>query len=168
MSTVPDDNRPGSGDPASADPDSHTGPSEWLEWAKQAATTGGDFFKLMFAELGLAISDAKRIAVLGLAMLPLGLLAWIGVSVLLAWLAYVPSESVALGIVVFIAVQVVPILVMLGMIKKYSKSLSLPATSRQIQAFKEGYQNGEKTEGSATEDSGSGRSSEDGAQPGKA
>lgn len=168
MSTIPDDNRPGSGDPASADPDSHTGPGEWLEWAQQAAVTSGDFFKLLFAELGLAISDAKRIAVLGLAMLPLGLLAWIGLSVLLAWLAYVPSESVALGIAVFIAVQVVPILIMLGMIKKYSKSLSLPATSRQFQAFKEGYQNGEKAEGSASEDSAVRRSAEDGTQSGKA
>ena len=67
MSTIPDENRPGSGDPASADPDSHTGHAEWLEWLKQASTTAGDFFKLLFAELGLAMSDAKRIAVLGLA-----------------------------------------------------------------------------------------------------
>lgn len=164
MSTVPDENRPGSGDPAGADPNSHSGPSEWLEWGKQAAKTAGDFFKLLFAELGLAISDAKRIAVLGLAMLPLGLLAWIGLSVLLGWLAYVFSQSVSLGIIVFIAVQVMPMLVMLGMIKKYSKSLSLPATSRQIQAFREGYQDGEKAHGSDTEDSGSGRSAEDGTQ----
>ncbi|HDZ56476.1 MAG TPA: hypothetical protein ENH64_08365 [Pseudomonas xinjiangensis] len=116
-----------------------------MDWAKNAGATAGDLIKLMFLELKLAMSDTRRIVVLGLAMVPLALLAWIGLSVLLAWWAYVPSESVTLALCVFLAVQVVPIIIMLSMIKKYSKSLSLPSTKKQMAAFKEGFQSGSET-----------------------
>jgi len=149
MSETPGENRlgagaPGAVDPSAQDKDVQDELKDWLEWGKHAAETGKDFASLGWAELRLAMSYAKRIAVLGLAMLPLALLAWIGLSVLLAWLAYVPSGSVALGLAVFLAVQVIPIMIMLMMIKGYSKSLSLPATKRHIQAFKEAFRDGAK------------------------
>lgn len=152
MNEVPGENRPGATAPGVVDPavqqkDAQDELKDWFEWGKQAAETGKDFAALAWAELGLAASDVKRIVVLGLAMLPLALLAWIALSVLLGWLAFVPSESVALGIAVVLAVQVIPILVMLMMIKGYSKSLSLPATKRHIQAFKEAFRDGAKGQG---------------------
>ncbi len=154
MNEVPGENRPGADAASAAAPgavDPSTQPkdvqdelNDWIEWGKHAAETGKDFAALGWAELRLAMSDAKRIAILGIAMIPLALLAWIGLSVLLGWLAFVPSDSVALGLTVFLAVQVIPIMVMLMMIKGYSKSLSLPATKRHIQAFKEAFRDGAK------------------------
>jgi hypothetical protein len=144
MSEIPGEQRPGAVDPAGQQQDVQDELKDWLEWGKQAAETGKDFAALGWAELRLAMGDAKRIAILGLAMLPLALLAWIGLSVLLGWLAYVPSDSVAVGLAVFLAVQVIPILIMLMMIKGYSKSLSLPATKKHMQAFKEAFRDGAK------------------------
>lgn len=106
-------------------------------WLEQAALAGGALVRLAGLELRLAAGDAGRLLVLGLAMLPLVLLAWIGLSVLLAWLAFIWLGSAALAIATFIAVQLVTLAIMAALARKFARSLSLPATRRQLNALKE-------------------------------
>ena len=142
MSEIPDEARPGEGATATGEADLQTELKALGDWARHAALTGKDLGKLALTELRLTMTESGRIAVLGLAMLPLAMLAWIGLSVLLGWWAYVPSESVTLGIVAFLAVQIIPMLIMLMMIKGSAKNLGFSVTKQHIQAFKEGIKDG--------------------------
>lgn len=142
MSEIPDESRPGAGDAATGEADLQTELKALAEWAKHAALTGKDLGKLAFTEIRLTMTESGRIVVLGLAMLPLAMLAWIGLSVLLGWWAYVPSQSVTLGLVAFLAVQIIPMLIMLMMIKSSSKNLGLSTTKQHIHAFREGIKDG--------------------------
>ena len=123
-----------------------------LEWLEHAALVGGDLVRLAGLELRLAAGDSGRLLALGLAMIPLALLAWIGFSVLLAWLVFAWLGSVALALVAFVIVQVITIGVMLAYCKTFSRSLSFPATSRHWNALKEqshGTQGPDKTDSDA-------------------
>ncbi|MEH6389751.1 MULTISPECIES: hypothetical protein [Pseudomonas] len=142
MSEIPDESRPGEGETATGEADLQTELKALAEWAKHAALTGKDLGKLAFTEIRLTMAESGRIAVLGLAMLPLAMLAWIGLSVLLGWWAYVPSQSVTLGLVAFLAVQIIPMLIMLTMIKSSSKNLGLTTTKQHIHAFRQGIKDG--------------------------
>lgn len=142
MNEIPDESRPGEGETATGEADLQTELKALADWAKHAALTGKDLGKLALAEIRLTMTESGRIAVLGLAMLPLAMLTWIGLSVLLGWWAYVPSESVTLGLIVFLAVQIIPMAIMLMMIKRSSKNLGLSATKQHIQALKQGVQDG--------------------------
>ncbi|SDS75268.1 hypothetical protein SAMN05216198_2690 [Halopseudomonas litoralis] len=140
MTGIPGENNPESGDVGGHEQARQPLKDELkssLAWLEHAALAGGDLVRLVGLELRLAIADSGKLAVLGLAMVPLLLLAWIGLSVLLGWLAFAWSGSVALSIVVFIVVQLATLGVMAALCKKYAKSLSFPATKRQLQTLKE-------------------------------
>lgn len=108
---------------------------EWVELGKQAGATAGTFGKLLGAELKLAGADLGRLVAVGLTLLSVGSIAWLGLSVLLAWLAYQQLASVTLALLVFLAIQVVVILLLLRAVKSFKKSLSLPATKRNFRAM---------------------------------
>lgn len=108
-----------------------------LEWLEHAALAGGDLVRLAGLELRLAAGDSVRLLALGLAIVPLALLAWIGLSVLAAWLVFAALGSETLAIVTFIFVQLGAMGVMAAYCKKFAKSLSFPATSRHLKALKE-------------------------------
>lgn len=117
----------------------------WLQWLQQAAQAGGTLSQLALLELRLAFADSKRLLLLGLAMVPVIVLVWVGFTVLLAWLAYQQSHSVTLGLCVFLAQQLLALMIMVRACKVYSRSLSLPATRSHIQAFVEGSRRGAST-----------------------
>lgn len=117
----------------------------WLSWLQQAAVAGGTLSRLAVLELRLALSDSKRLLILGLAMVPLIVLAWIGFAVLLAWLAYEQSQLVSLGLLTFVVVQLLALAILFKACKVYRRSLSLPATRSHLQAFVEGTQRGTPT-----------------------
>ena len=106
MSAVPGDGVPESGDvggqPRQAQPalDELKSSAQWLE---HAVLVGGDLIRLAGMELRLAAGDSGRMLLLALAMIPVAILAWTGLSVLLAWLVFIWLESVGWGIVGFIA-----------------------------------------------------------------
>ncbi len=140
MTGIPGDSNPESGDVGGHQQQQQPLLDELkssLEWLEHAALAGGDLIRLAGLELRLAAGDSGRLLALGLAMVPLALLAWIGISVLLGWLVFAWLGSQALGIVTFVVVQLVAIGIMLAYCKKFSKSLSFPATSRQLKALKE-------------------------------
>lgn len=117
----------------------------WLSWAQQAAAAGGTFAELLRTELRLAIRSAGQLFLLGLLVLPLLLLAWLGTCVALGWLAYSLSGSVLLGVLAFTAVQLL-VLALLGyQLKTLSGRLRLPATRQQIDVLMQGARQDEHT-----------------------
>jgi len=140
MTGTPGENRPESGDAGGQEQPRQPLKDELkssVAWLEHAALAGGDLVRLAALELRLAAADSGKLVGLALAMVPLLLLAWIGLSVLLGWLVFAWSGSVAWGIVMFIIVQLAALGIMAINCKKYSKSLSFPATSRQLKTLKE-------------------------------
>lgn len=140
MSGIPGESTPESGDVGGQEQRRQPLSGELkssLEWLEHAALAGGDLFRLAGLELRLAAGDSGRLLALGLAMVPIALLAWIGLSVLLGWLIFAWLGSEALAIVTFIIVQLVAMGVMAAYCRKFARSLSFPATKRQLKALKE-------------------------------
>ncbi|TVP90939.1 MAG: hypothetical protein EA348_05015 [Pseudomonadaceae bacterium] len=112
--------------------------SAWLAWIQQAAEAGGTFAQLLQTEVRLALRSARQLLLLGMLMLPLLLMAWLGMSSAVGWLAFTSSGSVLLGLLAFTAVQLV-VLVLLGRKAKIlRRRLRLPATKQQIESFMHG------------------------------
>jgi hypothetical protein len=107
----------------------------WLSLGAGAGTVLQQFLLLLRLEARLAVGDAGRLVAVLALMLPLALLAWVGLSVLLAWLVFSGSGSVALGITGFLAVQVVAMLLLALAARRFQRSLSFPATRRQWEAL---------------------------------
>lgn len=154
MTDIPGESTPESGDAGGQQQEQQPLLGELkssLEWLEHAALAGGDLVRLAGLELRLAAGDSGRLLALGLAMIPLALLAWIGLSVLLAWLVFAWLGSVALAIVTFIVVQGITIAIMLAYCKKFAKSLSFPATSRHWKTLKEQSNGTQGTAGADTD-----------------
>lgn len=107
----------------------------WLALGRQAMAVFEQLSTVLRLELGLALADARRLLLVLLAMVPLVLFAWFGLCVLLAWLAYAATASVALGLAVFPGLQLVSLLLLWRAARKFQKSLGLPASRRQWQAL---------------------------------
>ncbi|MFA5677296.1 MAG: hypothetical protein WC953_02655 [Pseudomonas sp.] len=140
MTGIPGESTPESGDAGGQEQRQQSLSGELkssLEWLEHAALAGADLVRLAGLELRLAAGDSGRLLALGLAMVPLALLAWIGLSVLLGWLVFIWLGSEALAIVTFIVVQLVAMGVIAAYCRTFAKSLSFPATSRQLKALKE-------------------------------
>tara|TARA_R110000772_G_scaffold148001_3_gene258555 strand:+ start:84395 stop:84907 length:513 start_codon:yes stop_codon:yes gene_type:complete len=109
----------------------------WQALLQQALEAGNAFSRLVLLELRLAVGDAGRLALVVLALVPLVIFTWLGLSVLLAWWAFAALESVALGLVAFTALQVAALLLLWLAARRYARSLALPATRRQLRAIME-------------------------------
>lgn len=109
----------------------------WQALLQQALEAGNAFSRLVVLELQLAVGDAGRLALVVLAVVPLLIFTWLGLSVLLAWWAYAALESVALGLVAFTALQASALLLLWLAARRYARSLALPATRRQLRAIME-------------------------------
>jgi uncharacterized membrane protein YqjE len=145
MSEIPGETNLQSGDPGKGPEPGQDEIQAWLDWFKHAVSAGGDLAKLARMELSLALGDTKRIVLLALVAVPLIVLAWMGLSVMAAWLVFLPVQSVAAAIGVFIAVQIIPLVIIGWSIKRYRKSWAFAATREHLQAFKEGAESAAKT-----------------------
>lgn len=115
------------------------------QWVLQFAAAGDALSKLLVLELRLAAKDTGRLIAGRLAMVPLALLAWLGVSALAAWLAFQSTLSVTWAILAFILTQLAGLVALHLACNRWRKSLALPATRRQLRALK-----GEGDESQAT------------------
>lgn len=104
----------------------------WTSWLQQSAVIGHDILHLLRLELQLAFKDSKRLLVLALLFIPVAMLAWIGFSVLSAWLIYSVNTSVAQGLLAFFAFQITGLLALIFGWKHYRKSLRLPMTTEHV------------------------------------
>tara|TARA_R110000782_G_scaffold23885_3_gene62099 strand:- start:203 stop:646 length:444 start_codon:yes stop_codon:yes gene_type:complete len=145
MSEIPGETNLNSGDPGRSPETGQDEIQAWADWFSHAASAGGDLAKLAAMELRLALGDTGRIVALVLVAVPLLLLAWIGFSVLVAWLLFLPTLSVVAAIGAFLVVQLIPLGVIWWSIKRYGKSWSFTATRDHIRAFKEGAERAAKT-----------------------
>ncbi|PLW81996.1 hypothetical protein CWI75_12975 [Kineobactrum sediminis] len=102
---------------------------------QQTLATGRQLSELLQLELKLAVGDGLRLLGVLLAMVSLVILAWLGLSVLLAWLAFLGSGSVALGLAGFLVVQLLALLLLWRAARVFQRSLGLPATRRQLKAM---------------------------------
>lgn len=106
-----------------------------LDWLRQVSGVGSAYSRLFALELRMALGDSGRLLALGLLMVPVALLAWIGLVILLAWLVYQYSLSVTFALATFFLLQVVVLIVVALACRRYAKSLSLPATRRHLNAL---------------------------------
>ncbi len=107
----------------------------WMAWISETASTGSTFAELLAAEVRLALGDAGRLLMLALLSLPVVLLAWLGLTSLIAWLLGSASDSVSVGLLAFLLQQCTLLAVMGWLWKRYKRSLSLPLTRQHWQAF---------------------------------
>jgi hypothetical protein len=111
------------------------GEPEWLRLLQLSADVGADLGQLAVLELRLALASLGRMLLLAIAFLPLALLAWLGMSGLPAVLCYEFSGSLALGLLVFLALQLLALWALVTAWARYRKTLALPRTRRQLQSF---------------------------------
>ncbi|WP_439133485.1 hypothetical protein [Pseudomaricurvus sp.] len=107
----------------------------WSDWIQQATTAGSKLAELFTLELQLALTDARRMLFLLILALPILFLAWFGFACLIAWLIGDYWNSVALGLLGFLILQLGVLLLMRGLWRRYKRSLSLPLTREHLQAF---------------------------------
>ena len=118
----------------------------WVSLLQLAQATGRQLSTLLQLELKLALADGQRLLGVLLAMVPLVILAWIGLSVLLAWLVFSGSGSVSLGLAGFVLIQLLALVLLWRAARVFKRSLGLPATRRQLRAIMgAGDSNGAKT-----------------------
>ena len=75
---------------------------------------------------------------LGLLILPLAGLAWLGFSALLSWWVWQALDALTHGLLTFLALQLGALLAVILACRRYAASLSLSATRRHLQALMEG------------------------------
>jgi hypothetical protein len=112
----------------------------WLAWLKDATALSGDMLQLLLLEIRLALGNVRRLMLLLLLIWPVLIMAWAGFSVLLSWLAFDSTQSISLGLVVFILIQLVALVAMFQAYRVYRKSLFLPVTCKNIKALMDGRQ----------------------------
>jgi hypothetical protein len=110
------------------------GEPEWLHLLQLSADVGADLGQLALLEVRLALTSLSRMLLLAIAFLPLALLAWLGLSGLPAVLCYEYSGSVTLGLLVFLALQLLALWALCASWMRYRRTLGLPRTRRQLQS----------------------------------
>ena len=133
-------------DAAVAQPGSPSAKSEFLDelerarqLASQVSSWGGGMLSLARLELQLAAQCLPRMLALAMALLPLAGLAWISLSLLLAWLAYVVTGIVAVGLTVVFLLQLLMIALCLHKLKKLRAKSAFPETRAQWHQFFEDF-----------------------------
>ncbi|MGB4246308.1 MAG: hypothetical protein WBJ75_01215 [Pseudohongiellaceae bacterium] len=125
----------------------------WLDYAHQVTEVGVTAVQLFHAEVRLALSSARRLFIILALMLPVVLLAWVGLTVLLAWVGHQvtglyfqkPQLAMGVAIMVFLLQQLMAVFVMYRISVQYRRNLSLPVTRRHVQEFTEGLRNGTRS-----------------------
>ncbi len=107
--------------------------------ASQVSSWGGSMLGLARLELQLAAQCLPRIFALAMALLPLAGLAWVSLSLLLAWLAYVATGIVAVGLTVIFLLQLLMIALCLRKLKKLRAESAFRETRAQWHQFFDGF-----------------------------
>ena len=109
-------------------------------WLVDLGHAAAALLRLAAAELKLAGSDLRRILVLGVLMLPMAFLGWIGFVVWLSWGVYSLTGWVGAGVLTFPLVHALLLWIMQRQIAKYSHSLRLPRTTQHLKEISEVFQ----------------------------
>lgn len=101
--------------------------------ATEAASLGGLLGRLALSELRLTARNVPRAGLCGLAMIPLGILSWLGVVVLLSWLIFAATSNVTLALLGFALLNATAMGLMFLHVRTLLHDASMPATRRQCQ-----------------------------------
>ncbi|MEZ5567057.1 MAG: hypothetical protein R3E54_01670 [Halioglobus sp.] len=104
----------------------HAGLSEYL-------AVGGELAELATLEIKLAVRSVPTMVMLGLAQLGLLILAWLGFSACLGWLAFaLAGQQVFVGLAAFTLLQCLGLYGAYHALNRCVRRLSLPHTRRQV------------------------------------
>lgn len=109
----------------------------WLRWLADLRDAGSALLRLLAAELRLASSDLKRFLLLSLLVLPLVVLAWLGLALFLSWIVYALTGSLGGGFAGFFLLHVGILLFIRRQLKRYKQRMSLPETRKYISVITE-------------------------------
>lgn len=115
---------------------------DWLQFLQLTTDVGEDLGQLLLLEVRLALNSLGRMVFLALAALPLVLLAWLALSLLPAVVVYDHTGSAALGVALFLLIQLLSLGALCIAWVCYRRTLSLPHTRRQVRAFTGGGRDG--------------------------
>lgn len=121
----------------------------WLDCAQQVAGFSGALLQLAVAELDLAMASGRRLFMLGLLLIPVTLIAWLGISVMVAWLGYMLGLqfttgpwAVFLGLGFFVLQQVAVVLLLVHLCRASRDNMRFVRTRRHFQLFRQGLAHG--------------------------
>jgi|GEM_PF-4534477 len=121
----------------------------WLDCAQQVAGLSGSLLQLAVAELDLAMASGRRLFMLGLLLVPVTLFAWLGISVMVAWLGYMLGlqftagpGAVLLGLGFFMLQQVAVVVLLLHLCRASRGNMRFVRTRRHFQLFRQGLAHG--------------------------
>ena len=107
--------------------------NEIENWIRLLSDSGTSMLRLVRAEMMLAATGMPQLLALWLLMVPLILLAWVGFSVLLGWLAWFFSAQVWAGLLTFVLLQLLCCYLVFRRIANIQEEVLFPATRRQLQ-----------------------------------
>ena len=107
--------------------------NEVENWLRLLSDSGTSLLRLARAEMMLAATGMPQLIALWLLMVPLILLAWVGFSVLVGWLAWYFSAQVWVGLLAFVLLQLLCCYLVFRRIARIQEEVLFPATRRQLQ-----------------------------------
>ena len=117
-------------------------PTELIEqlsaWFRQTLVAGAELANLFRLELQLTLGDARRLAVVGLAIVPMLFLSWVSLSVLASWLAYDYSGSVTVGLATFALLQLLVLGYLVGQAMRFKRQLGFRRTKAHAKRIMQG------------------------------
>jgi len=107
-------------------------------WFRQTLVAGAELANLFRLELQLTLGDARRLAVVGLAIVPMLFLSWVSLSVLASWLAYDYSGSVTVGLATFALLQLLVLGYLVGQAMRFKRQLGFRRTKAHAKRIMQG------------------------------
>ena len=111
--------------------------SELKTQAVAVAKFAGATAKLAIQEAGCALAGLPKLVFLGITAWQLSLVLWFTLVGLSGWLAYSATQSVTIGIIASIALQVIGIGICIAMISSYAKRFDLRRTKAVVRRAQE-------------------------------
>ncbi|WVM94295.1 hypothetical protein ULG90_12505 [Halopseudomonas pachastrellae] len=97
-------------------------------WLEQIASASGELLRLFRLEWKLTLGDAKRV-LLGVALIPLLLFAWLLLSALVGWWVWQAAQSVSLALLAALALQLLCAGLLVRQIGIYQRSQGFRRTA---------------------------------------
>ena len=107
-------------------------------WLEQIASASGELLRLFRLEWKLTLGDAKRVLLLGVALIPLLLFAWLLLSALVGWWVWQAAQSVSLALLAALALQLLCAGLLVRQIGIYQRSQGFRRTRAHLKRLMQG------------------------------
>lgn len=117
-------------------------PQELIEqltaWFQHSLAAGGELADLFHLELHLALSDARRLLLVWVTLVPFVMLSWLSSAVLASWLVYEVSSSAVFGLATFTLLQLLVTIFLFILRSRYRKQLGFHRTKKHLKRLMQG------------------------------